>query len=179
MCIGSASYAQTIELCSRGLSLFPLGSKLNDTNKLDLQDIDTSNLEGMLEYSLASAGTDKEDSYTFKKLIAGRYIVREMESTSCDIYIGFTKEYEIRQIVIKLRDFDFSHIKDIINRIYGTPEVEGTSEINGAFSHQTCVWSGADFDVIFSGLGGDIGFYYRRSAEDMERKLNRLIKGLH
>lgn len=178
MCIGSASYAQTIELCSRGLSLFPLGSKLSDTIKLDLQDIDTSNLKGMMEYSFASSGTDDEDNYIFKKLIAGRYVIREMESTSCDIYVGYTKEYEIRQIVIKLDNFDFSYIQGLFKLIYGNPFVEGSSEINGAFSHQSCLWSCSDFDILFLGLG-DITFYYPRSAEYMERKLNRLMKGLH
>lgn len=178
MCIGGASYAQTIELCSRGLSLFPLGGKLNDVVKLDLQDIDTSNLEGMLEYSLASSGTDDEDSYTFKKVIAGRYVIKEMESSSSDIYVGYTKEYEIRQIVIRLHNFNFSYIKGLFDLVYGSSKVEGTTEINGFFSHQGCLWSNSDFDILFLGLG-DISFYYPRSAEYMERKLSRMKKDLH
>lgn len=171
--MGGISNAQLIDIRSDGLSLFPMGSTLQSELMSDLRDIDTSTIHGHLEYRMVSIDYHDNDDgpYIYKKLVDEKYTIAGMDVEN--IYIGHTESGKVRQAAIKLRNYDFSKVKNFLDSIYGSPEVAAYSEINGNH-HQTYLWSSSGFDITFSGLMGIIDFFYPPPAYS-----DRYLKGLN
>jgi hypothetical protein len=170
MSIHFTANAQMIEFCIKGLNLFHMGTRLRSDVKADLTEIDTSTIEGEFEYSDASSRADGK-GYIFRKLSARKYQFQWADSLPVNIYVGYTSDEIIRQIVVNCSSCDQSRLKMALIEVFGNPAVEGSASING-MGHESFLLSAGDFNVFFSGIDGSIRFYYPESIESLTNDLS-------
>ena len=156
----NTSLAQTLRFCNEGLDSIHVNEKLSSAIKNELHDIDTSTLDGELEYGRFVSPAWRNESYTCKKLTVGRYSVQGLGNIS-NMYIAYTKDSEIvKEITIDYSDYDESKVKELLTKEYGKHDLEVNTGWEGA-SFISYVWtSSSGLDIYLSGIGGSIKLRY-------------------
>ena len=152
--------AQTMRFCKQGLSLFFMGSRLDDALSAYLHDIDTSDGWGLIDLNGIKFGLDDPESYCFKKLEPGAFVLEGIDPSAI-ICIAYTKGGMIRQITIRCEACDPSSIIHTLDTAFGKPVVAGTGGVADGTTWSTALWSStAGFDVFYSGVARSIKLYY-------------------
>ena len=160
MSIATVGAAQKLQICKGGLNLFQMGSKLDDSLRPVLEDIDTSDIWGRLQFNNIQSGLKNTGDYTYKKLQGEKFWL-EGSDTMPVVYVVYTKKDDIiEKILIDFRKYDRLAIKNIVDSVFGNPATETSGRFDGGPSWTSFGWKTAGIIVLFSGLGGDLSFTF-------------------
>lgn len=145
-----------ISFDGRGLSLFPLGTKLEDSLKSEFRELDWALEKDINEYITLNGYYKKANEIILKKAI-GPYVLEGAESVPFNLYLGVSSKNEILEIVLRL-DLSFEKTKNLLIEYYGPPEVMGIggTELSSSTSY---LWSVADLEIYLSSWNNEIQFY--------------------
>ena len=168
------SDSQTIKelkLCKKGFDLIEMGEKLKNEIKSDLMEIDITTVWGEIDYIRVENGMLDPKNSICKKVLPGKYRVKDFGQNPTSIFIGYTKDELIQHIVLNLEGISFDTIKNKLDSIYGQAVGEISGGMNG-IGHKSYAWSSSGFDIYFSGLGNTVTFSYPKPKEYFDKLIN-------
>ncbi|MDQ2719027.1 MAG: hypothetical protein M3Z26_04600 [Bacteroidota bacterium] len=161
--MGNRIYAQkTLQFSQHGLNLIEMGVKLDSSIKNDLHDIDRSTGAGDIRY--ISLSLENKD-LIYKELSFDNYITKDIGTVE-NIYLGFTKDNEVKRITIVYSRNSIIQVKDILDSIFKEPKVQVQTTLNsnsafGSTSYSSYYWSGNfGFYVNLSLVTSEIIFWF-------------------
>lgn len=149
-------YAQDLIFCDRGLDRFPMGDTITAESLKNLFPVDTSTIEGMVEFQGASMIHSDKTISTYLKVDLDKYRVPVQGIKY--IYIGLTKENEIRKITLKLEDSGLADLIILFDQLF-TPSDMKIETYVGDNMYASRIWTNERFEVYLSGITRSVYFY--------------------
>ncbi len=153
-----------LSFAEKGLNLIRMGEKLDTSISNHLYDIDTSNIDGELEYMAVSFGDRK---LNYKKLDTHFFDTKDIDF-AFNVYVGFHGDNIVKKIVLDYSPADREQVLDMLIRLYGVPSVKLSSGFDGG-SFPNSYWWKTDLNFrVYLSRENRVSYYY----SDKEKLLN-------
>lgn len=151
-------FPQDLLLTGKGVKTFEIGQILHDNSFDYVVDIDTSTLEGIMEFQLVSAGFETRTGYTFGKVDLSKFNQKNHQIKK--VLLGVSADKVVRKIWIEIGLHDPAKTVKFFDSLYQR-EVTLETTIQDILQSVSYSWAAEDFDIYFSSGTRDIFFTSR------------------